>query len=213
MPTIVIDPGHGGDAPIGGSSPNNATGPGGTLEKTLTLQLGMAVYNGIVNLGYTALLTRNTDVNLGLAARAAVASNVNADVFISLHFNGDASPAVQGTEVWVHSAANNDCWLLATSVLLRVVAVTGYANRGVKSKGLGVLNPAYQSPATAACLLEVSFITDPNDETRLQDPNYIGQLAGAICQAISDYINRATSNLPPPIVPVPSGDPGGDSDA
>jgi phosphoserine aminotransferase len=31
--TIVIDPGHGGSKTVGGSSPNNATGPTGLLEK------------------------------------------------------------------------------------------------------------------------------------------------------------------------------------
>src|SRR5262245_53019027 len=34
--TIVIDPGHGGNAEVGGSSHNNATSPSGVLEKTLT---------------------------------------------------------------------------------------------------------------------------------------------------------------------------------
>ena len=37
MGTIVIDPGHGGDVKVGGSSPNNARGPSGVLEKALTL--------------------------------------------------------------------------------------------------------------------------------------------------------------------------------
>jgi N-acetylmuramoyl-L-alanine amidase len=37
--TIVIDPGHGGTTTVGDSSPNNATGPTGLLEKTLTLQV------------------------------------------------------------------------------------------------------------------------------------------------------------------------------
>jgi N-acetylmuramoyl-L-alanine amidase len=40
MATIVIDPGHGGTTAVGGSSPNNARGPGGTPEKTFTLDVG-----------------------------------------------------------------------------------------------------------------------------------------------------------------------------
>jgi len=35
MSIIVIDPGHGGDAKVGGSSPNNARGPSGLLETDL----------------------------------------------------------------------------------------------------------------------------------------------------------------------------------
>ena len=37
--TVVLDPGHGGTSAAGASSPNNATGPNGLLEKDLTLDL------------------------------------------------------------------------------------------------------------------------------------------------------------------------------
>ena len=41
--TIVIDPGHGGNAEIGGSSHNNARSPSGVLEKNLTLRMAFLV--------------------------------------------------------------------------------------------------------------------------------------------------------------------------
>src|SRR3954468_10853030 len=91
-PTVVIDPGHGGAAPVGGSSPNNATGPNGLLEKDLTLDLGRRV-STLLAPRATVILTRTTDVNLSLADRAKVAHDANADVFLSIHLNGfnDAS--------------------------------------------------------------------------------------------------------------------------
>ena len=66
MDTIVIDPGHGGTTTTGNSSHNNATGPNGTKEKSVTLDLGVRVAELLVNQGYNVLLTRNSDVNLGL---------------------------------------------------------------------------------------------------------------------------------------------------
>jgi N-acetylmuramoyl-L-alanine amidase len=113
MKVVVIDPGHGGAAKVGKSSANNATGPGGTKEKTLTLDLGLRLFDALQGHGHEVVLTRDADVNLDLKDRAAVAAHRNAAAFVSLHFNGNANPAVQGTETWVHSAAGADSVLLA----------------------------------------------------------------------------------------------------
>jgi N-acetylmuramoyl-L-alanine amidase len=211
MATIVIDAGHGGASVIGHSSPNNATGPQGTQEKSLTLDLAIRMAEVLNQAGQHVLLTRNSDMNLDLRDRAAVARNNHASAFISIHFNGDANPAVQGTETWVHSVSSDDSRLLASSLQQQVVAVTGYTNRGVKSKGLGVLSLAFHDPTTAACLVEVSFLTNANDEIRLQNVNYKKQLAAALAQAVVDHLNGSTSIHPIP--PVPSGDPAGEADA
>ena len=196
MSTIVIDPGHGGNSPIGSSSPNNARGPNGTLEKNMTLVVSIKTAEILNQLGHIIILTRNNDVNLGLANRARIAANNNADVFVSIHFNGNENPSVQGTESWVHPGATNESNLLGSSLQQRLLRVTGYANRGLKSNNFGVLNPAFHNFNTAACLIEISFITDPNDEGRLLNPNYRTQLAQGIAHAIVDFFNRSTNITP-----------------
>lgn len=63
MPTIVIDPGHGGSQPVGNppSSPNNATGPQGTKEKDLILDIGLKCRDILRRQGVTLVMTRETD--------------------------------------------------------------------------------------------------------------------------------------------------------
>jgi N-acetylmuramoyl-L-alanine amidase len=208
--TIVIDPGHGGAQVAGNSRANNATGPKGTKEKDLALDIALRTADTLNGKGYSVLLTRNSDLNLDLKDRAAVALKNKATVFLSIHFNGDADPTIQGSETWVHAASTADSRLLASSVQQRVVGVTGYGNRGVRSKGLGVLSLAYHSPDTAACMVEISFLTDSKDEARLQDASYKDKIATALAQAIVDYIERSSSITP--LKPVPTGDPNGDGD-
>ena len=58
MHRIVLDPGHGGAEPAGKSTPFGVRGPGGTLEKDLTLAIARQV---ATRLGSQAVLTR-TDV-------------------------------------------------------------------------------------------------------------------------------------------------------
>lgn len=206
MGVVTIDPGHGGDVKIGGSSPNNATGPNGTQEKSLTLSIGQDLSMSLSNAGHTVFMTRDTDANLSLSDRATVASSNGAQVFLSIHFNGDADPATQGTETWTHSICTGDSTLLAKSVQQRVVQATGYTDRGVKAKELGVLSLNWQSVATACCLAELSFLTDPNEEQRLvSDPSYRSTLVRALAAGITDYLASASGVVPanPQVTPDP----------
>jgi len=192
--TIVIDPGHGGSKTVGGSSPNNATGPTGLLEKEAILDLALRVKAHPALLAYRVLMTRETDVNVGINDRARVARDNKAHAFVSIHFNGFNDPRVQGTEAWIGDGGPPECKLLARGLLDRLVAANGLKDRGVKvatSNEYGVVNPANQLSTTAYTLLEVSFMTDPVEEARLRKGAYLDQLAGAIALGIDDFLKKA----------------------
>ena len=196
MAIIVVDPGHGGAAAVGGSSPNNAAGPAGTLEKALTLQIGRRLAAALSAAGHTAVLTRDADVNLGLAARAEIARARQATLFLSIHLNGDANPTTQGSETWLHSmhtAASAD---FAAAVQRRLVQATGLRNRGVKSKELGILNSVHHWAGTACCLVEISFLTDPHEEARLNRVDYQDEIAAALAQAMADALAMRIRAVP-----------------
>lgn len=185
----VIDPGHGGDTEIGGSSANNATGPAGTLEKTLTLELGLLTEEALEDRGHKVFMTRKSDRNLSLAKRAQLARDNAADVFVSIHFNGWNTPSVQGTETFRHTRSDAASQMLAGTVQSAVQRATGLRDRGVKKAGFGVLRPDRHQSETAACLLEVSFLTDPAEEQRLiQDQRYMQRIATALADGIEDYL-------------------------
>jgi N-acetylmuramoyl-L-alanine amidase len=92
--TVVIDPGHGGEE-VG------AKGPGGTLEKDVTLSIARKLRAQIVNtLGLQVFLTRDADQDLGLDARTAIANNYKADLFVSIHANASRARGAFGSEVY-----------------------------------------------------------------------------------------------------------------
>ncbi|WP_417750112.1 N-acetylmuramoyl-L-alanine amidase family protein [Rosistilla oblonga] len=196
MAIIVIDAGHGGDTKVGGSSPNNATAPEGTLEKELTLDISKRVQR-ILSAMHDVRMTRQTDVNVGIAARAHVARDAAADVFLSIHFNGFSNPSVQGTEtlIWPGTGPTEKSYVLANLVQKATVGATGYRDRGIKDeRRLGVLNPQNHVATTARCLVEISFITGPgktsaeSDERRLKDARYKDSIAEALAEAIEAYL-------------------------
>lgn len=92
--TVVVDAGHGG-------SENGAKGPGGTLEKNITLAVAHRLKAALeARLGVRVILTRDGDATVGLDERAALANNNKADAFISLHANASMLPVASGAEVF-----------------------------------------------------------------------------------------------------------------
>lgn len=95
---VVIDPGHGGEE-LG------AQGRKGTIEKDVTLAIARRLRTLIeTRLGLRVFLTREDDRLMTLDERTAFANSHKADVFISIHANGAARPAMKGAEVYYLSA-------------------------------------------------------------------------------------------------------------
>ncbi len=190
--TVVIDPGHGGNRTIARSSANNASGKE-LLEKDLTLEIGRATASALSRRGYSVFLTRSTDTNLGLWARANLAKYLRAAAFVSIHFNGFLDETTQGTETIHHTSASPESIALANAIQKHVLRVTNLADRGVRDTeevGLNifVLRPEEHAEGTAAALVEISFLTDPEEEERLKDRAYKAALAEALRIAIEEYL-------------------------
>jgi N-acetylmuramoyl-L-alanine amidase len=185
---VVLDPGHGGTAEVGGSSHNNATGPTGLLEKSVTLDVALMAQLYLGGLGVDCVLTRSTDVNLGLEARARVAKDIGADAFVSIHFNGSVGHDAQGSETWQHRQASAASKSLAATVQAAVVAATGLRDRGVWDGGLAVTRPDYHAARTGACLVEISFMDRADEESRLRQANYKDRIARALAQAVHGWL-------------------------
>jgi N-acetylmuramoyl-L-alanine amidase len=91
---IVVDAGHGG-------SEEGAKGPGGTLEKNVTLTVARRLKAALeARLGVRVILTRDGDATIGLDERAALANNNKADLFVSLHANASLREGTTGAEVF-----------------------------------------------------------------------------------------------------------------
>ncbi len=92
---VVIDPGHGGRDP-------GVIGPTGLKEKDLVLDVGLKLRDYLVNrLGVEVIMTRDRDVFVPLEERTAIANQVGADLFISIHANGSPNRRVRGIETFV----------------------------------------------------------------------------------------------------------------
>jgi N-acetylmuramoyl-L-alanine amidase len=207
---VVLDPGHGGNEKIGGSSPNNATSTSGVLEKTMTLDMAKRVRKQLKQVaGLTpgsdigVHLTRSGDSNLSLSDRAHVAEAKNADVFVSIHFNG-FNGSVRGTETLILSEANGNINEAEDRRLAERIQASMFAavrkldsaarDRGIKNeRKLGVLNDISLGNSrgdhnTRACLVEIEFIDHPDVDALLNTGGSSAQARDAIAAAIAEAI-------------------------
>ena len=94
---VAVDAGHGGEDP-------GAHGPGGTLEKNVTLAVARALADEINRQpGMKAVLTRSGDSFIPLKRRYQIAREQNADMFVSIHADAFRSGDAKGSSVWVLS--------------------------------------------------------------------------------------------------------------
>ena len=204
---VVIDPGHGGTTNVGGSDANHATSPSGAQEKAMTLTMGLLVKDALEAANasghqITVFMTRTKDENLGLAARANVAKDKKADVFLSIHYNG-FDGTVRGVEAFVRPEAAGNVNLAEDTAFAKRVQTRVFQaikardaatkDRGVKEMKLGVLddgalgNTAASHPSRA-CLLEIEFIDVAAVDKLLNTGVNAATLRSEIAAAVKDAI-------------------------
>src|SRR6185369_13270829 len=99
---IVVDPGHGGKDP-------GAIGHGGLQEKDVVLSMGLILARKLKDeLGIDAVMTRSPDVFIELQERTAIANQVGADLFVSLHANASLNRSASGMEVYYLNLAKTE---------------------------------------------------------------------------------------------------------
>lgn len=103
--TVVLDPGHGGDQ-------EGAISPTGEREKDVALAIARRIAARLRKLGGKVVLTRTGDIGVPLANRAAIATAIRADLFLSVHLNSMPTPEQrrhsQGVETYFLSPDASD---------------------------------------------------------------------------------------------------------
>jgi N-acetylmuramoyl-L-alanine amidase len=99
---IVVDPGHGGKDP-------GAIGQGGLQEKDVVLAMGLMLSRKLRDeLGIDVVMTRSSDIFIELQERTAIANQVGADLFVSIHANASLNRGASGVETYYLNLAKTE---------------------------------------------------------------------------------------------------------
>ena len=189
---VYLDAGHGGYDP--GASYF------GISEKSLTLAIQSRVKAKLEAEGYQVVTTRTNDSFVDLTDRSRAANASESDIFVSIHINAAGSSDVQGIETYYYqpfaeypSRINatyhaNPTRLsmsdtLANAIQSSLINATGAQNQGVKRRTFAVL----RETTAPAVLLELGFLSNPQEAARLTTSAYQETLANAIVAGIKRY--------------------------
>lgn len=182
---VVLDPGHGGTAP----------GSCGTILKEKDVNMAVALKTGALlqQRGIKVEYTRTDDTTMALSEEVAVANEIGATVFVSMHCNSCDTPGPSGTETYFYAPLEvpelyiqrDDRSRLANLIQAKMIANLQLTNRGVKdNKELYVLNHTNMPSA----LVEMGFMNNPDEEKKLGDDHFRDLAAQAIADAIQEYL-------------------------
>lgn len=188
---VVLDPGHGGERDLGRSSAHGVRSPFGLQEKDLVLDLARRVAK---RLRAPVRLTRTRDVNVSIQDRRALVKRLDAAVLVSLHAN-HGPPSARGAEVFVHradAASSAHSAALATGLHRALDRAPHRCQvRGPLAADLALLAPEGLGSRTAACLVEVDYLSHRDSAQRLASEMGRESIAAAIAEAVNGYLRAA----------------------
>jgi N-acetylmuramoyl-L-alanine amidase len=174
---IVLDPGHGGKE-------TGASGPTGYLEKDVNLVVSKLLRDDLVKRGATVVMTREDDREVSLAERQAIISKEEPAIAISIHHNslpddGDAERIKGFGAFWYQPQAHNLAMFLQNYVVKKLPR----PSYGVFWDNLALTRPT----AAPSVLLELGFMSNPDEFEQIVNPEVQKKTADAIAQGITEW--------------------------
>lgn len=157
---VFIDPGHGGTD--SGALGKDSNGKIIQMEKDLNLTIAMRLNELLQGAGVKTYILRSDDSSIALYDRPALANQLNASLYVSIHNNSNESATPNGTETLYYNKGTEAGYgytskNIAESVQSELVKGIGLKDRGAKSSPfLAVLNRS-QMPAI---IIEGGFISN-----------------------------------------------------
>ena len=189
---IYIDPGHGG--PDGGAVGSD------TLEKDISLSISLIIRDYLQEQGALVLLTREEDVDLAeedttgysrrkaedLKKRVKIINESEADLFLSIHLNAIPSAKWSGAQTFYSGRyiENENIAKYIQDELRRNLENTERVAKPID--GVYLLKNLEKPGA----LVEVGFLSNPQEEKLLQTKSYQDKVAASIYNGVLRYFSN-----------------------
>ena len=198
---IGIDPGHQarGNSEKETVAPNSsekkakvASGTSGVStripEYVTNLEISLKLRDALELMGAEVYMTREThDVNISNQERAKMMNAYGVDLVLRIHCDGSSSRSANGIALYC-SRSNSiaeESERAAEAILPRVCESTGAKMNSIVSND----NYTGQNWSTVPCIMvECGFLSNPEEDKKLNDEDYQWKLAAGLTNGIIDYI-------------------------
>lgn len=189
---IVIDPGHGGED-------GGAVSVSGFSESEFNLEIALRLQDLIQLLGYDTKMIRTKDVSVytkgeslaqkkvsDLKERVRITNENDGGILLSVHQNHFPDPQLCGAQVFYAQTKGSE--ELAKQIQDLIACSVNPGNRRKIKKSEGVyLMEHIQVPGV---LIECGFLSNPQEERSLRDPEYQKKLSTVIAVAVSRFLSN-----------------------
>jgi N-acetylmuramoyl-L-alanine amidase len=203
-PVITIDPGHGGD--------DLGAVVKGRQEKAIVLAVAKILAKKLSP--WKTRLTREGDYYVPLDRRIEHSLADGASLFISLHANQVANKKSRGIAIYAYGKSR---WFIPRRLFRRKLPQlpappaknaregAGLAKavaNGLRAQGLDSdpdARAAYyvlKNPEIPSILIELGYLSNPQEAALLADPDYQERLAEGIAEGLRGYLASARSSSP-----------------
>ena len=173
---IAVDAGHGGEN-------NGASGvKTGILEKHYTLLIAKELEKELLDKEAKVFMTRRSDVSLGMIERAEMIKKEDPDFMLSIHLNSSVRDSIRGVSTFYRYIGFRP---LTQYILESMAKIKGLENFG----NIGNFNFSLSGPTEYPnCLVEVAFLSNPEDEKLIRDPAFHKEVAKQIVEGIKEWL-------------------------
>lgn len=192
LPTIVIDPGHGG---MDGGAVS-----GDIIEKDVNLAICLTMRDIFVASGFDVVMTRDTDISIhddgvkgtrkqkvsDLHNRLAIAEASPDTIFLSVHQNKFTSSKSRGTQIF-YSPNNPGSEQLAAILQDDFIKMLQPENNRKYKKAGKNLYLMYEAKCPAV-LVECGFISNPAEAGLLSDAEYQSKIAFTVFCSVMRFL-------------------------
>lgn len=186
---VIIDAGHGGFDP-------GKTGANGENEKDINLKIASYLQQYLEQSGAVAIITRSDDSALGdskkadMSCRKSIVNDSGGDILISIHQNSFTSKKAAGAQVFYYKTSTEGKRLAESIQQSLIDTVDSENTRAAKPNSDYYVLRTTEIPAA---IVECGFLSNPEEEKKLNDDEYQQKTAWAIYKGILNYFNSDNS--------------------
>ena len=188
LPTVVLDPGHGGED-------GGAVSETGIKESAINLEIGLRTRDLLEFLGFSVVMTRQTDISIfspeaktvsekkisDLKNRVRLTEEAGHALLLSIHQNKFSQSKYSGAQVfYAPTAGSRELAETLQAVFGREVD-PGNRRQAKQSESVYLLNQI----SCPGVIVECGFLSNPEEAARLQTADHQRVLAVAICAGLS----------------------------
>jgi N-acetylmuramoyl-L-alanine amidase len=211
-PVVVLDSGHDARAnpatePIGpGSSTRKIKDGGGTrgvvsglAEAELNMRVALRLRPLLEAAGIRVVMTRTktAGTSIGNVARARIANEAGAALFLRIHADGSTDPSARGTHTLypaLRRGWTDDVYVAsrraARIVQAELVHTLAFPDRGLQERSDFT---GFNWADVPVILVEMGFMTNPTEDRRLSTTPYQRRAAIGLCRGALRFLGRSAA--------------------